>query len=209
MTKRKNVITKILSAAGVIVCIVLIPLLVMNVTIIVKSYINPNKVPDFFGIKPFVVQTGSMEETILVGDLVISKTVDPAILKKGDIISFKVGNSVITHRIIELTQEKGAPAFITKGDANNIEDETPVTYSQVEGIYVYRIAKIGNMAMFMQTPMGMIVFIGIPLCAFIIYDIIRRRLQNAKEVQKEDEAQAEIQRLKEQLAEKETDNKDN
>ena len=76
------------------------PILLMNITITVKSYLNPDKVPDFFGIKPFVVLTWSMEPLILGGDLVITKTVDPATLKVDDIISYKEGDTVITHRII-------------------------------------------------------------------------------------------------------------
>lgn len=180
----------------------------MNVTIVVKSYINPNKVPDFFGIKPFVVLTGSMEKEINGGDLVITKTVDPAKLKKNDIVSFKDGDSVITHRIIELTKKDGKPVFITKGDANNTPDENAVSYSQVEGLYLFKIAQLGNLAMFLQTPIGILVFVGIPFCGFILYDIIRRRRQNTKDLQKEQETQSEIERLKAQLAEKEKDKSD-
>ena len=199
----KRFVKKIPSVVGIIVCALLVPVLIMNLTIVIKSYINPGKVPDFFGIKPFVLVTGSMEPAIYGGDLVITKTVDPSKLKPDDIISFKDGNSVITHRIKELTEKDGKPAFITQGDANNAADENSVAYSQVEGIHLFKIGRLGNLAMFMQTPAGMLIFVGIPMCGFIIYDIIRRRLAGQKEKTKDSEAQAEIERLKDALAQKE------
>ena len=198
---KRSLIKKLTSIAGVVVCMVLAPILIMNLTIVIKSYINPDKVPDFFGIKPFVVVTGSMEPVIDGGDLVFTKTVDPAKLKANDIISFKSGNSVITHRIAELTKKNGAPVFITQGDANNTKDEDLVAYPQIEGVYLFKISRLGNLAMFMQTPAGMLIFVGIPLCAFIIYDIIRRRLAAQKERLKDSKAKAEIERLKAELAE--------
>ena len=42
------------------------------------------------------------------------------------------------------------------------------------GIYRGRIPKVGDFALFLQQPLGMLLFIGIPLFAFVIYDILRR-----------------------------------
>jgi len=192
------------SIIGILICVVLLPVLIMNLTIVIKSYLDPEEIPDFFGIKPFVVVTGSMAPEIDGGDLVITKVLDPGTLQEGEIISFKDGRAVITHRIIELSEtEEKEPAFVTKGDANNAADENLVEHSQVEGIHLFTIPRLGNLALFMQTPIGMLVFIGIPLCGFILYDIIRRRLQSRKDQTKDQEAQAEIERLKAVLAHKE------
>ena len=205
MKKQKKFFRILASGIGILICIVLIPILVMNLTIIVKSYLNPNEVPDFFGIKPFIVVTGSMEGTIDGGDFIVTKVVEPEALEVGDIISYSIDTSVITHRIIEKTEVDGQPAFITKGDANNTEDQDPVMYDQVESIYLFRIAGLGNVAMFMQTPVGMLVFIGIPLCCFILYDIIRRRLQAKKDSEKDGEMQSELESLRAQLDEQKKD----
>ena len=201
--RKKSFVKRLPSIIGIIVCVLLAPILIMNITIVIKSYVNPDKVPDFFGLKPFVVTTGSMHPTIRAGDLVITKTADPAKLKEKDIISFKDGQSVVTHRIKGLTEdEKGQPVFITQGDWNNAEDEKPVTYAQVESIYLFKISRLGNLALFMQKPLGIFVFVGIPLCGFILYDIIRRRFAEQKESKKDTETQAEIERLKAELAAK-------
>jgi len=206
MKKRNGSARLILSLFGVLICVLLVPILAMNLTIIVKSYLNPNEIPDFLGIKPFIVVTGSMEGTIDGGDLIITKVVEPEALEVGDIIAYSIDTSVITHRIIEETQVDGQPAFITKGDANNIEDQDPVTFDQIESIYLFRIAGLGNVAMFMQTPVGMLVFIGIPLCCFILYDIIWRRFQAKKDSKKDDEMQSELENLRAQLDEQKKDN---
>ena len=205
MKKRNGSARLILSLFGVLICVLLVPILAMNLTIIVKSYLNPNEIPDFFGIKPFIVVTGSMEGTIDGGDFIITKVVDPETLEVGDIISYSIDTSVITHRIIEKTEADGQPAFITKGDANNTEDQDPVIFDQIESIYLFRIAGLGNVAMFMQTPVGMLVFIGIPLCCFILYDIMRRRLQAKKDSKKDDEMQTELENLRAQLDEQKKD----
>ena len=209
MKKQKKIFRILASGIGILICIVLIPILAMNLTIIVKSYLNPNEVPDFFGIKPFIVVTGSMEGTIDGGDLIVTKVVEPEALEVGDIISYSIDKSVITHRIIEKTEADEQPAFITKGDANNTEDQDPVMYDQVESIYLFRIAGLGNVAMFMQTPVGMLVFIGIPLCCFILYDIIRRRLQVKKDSKKDNEMQTELENLRAQLDEQKKDSAEN
>jgi len=209
MKKRNGSARLILSLFGVLICVLLIPILAMNLTIIVKSYLNPNEIPDFFGIKPFIVVTGSMEGTIDGGDFIVTKVVEPEALEVGDIISYSIDTSVITHRIIEKTEVDGQPAFITKGDANNTEDQDPVIFDQIESIYLFRIAGLGNVAMFMQTPVGMLVFIGIPLCCFILYDIIRRRLQVKKDSKKDNEMQTELENLRAQLDEQKKDSAEN
>ncbi len=50
--QRIHIIGKIIS---VILYILLIPIILFNFTLIIKSFINPNKTPDFFGYKSFVI----------------------------------------------------------------------------------------------------------------------------------------------------------
>ena len=72
---------------GVILCLILAPILIANITMIVKSYTDSDKVPSFGGYCPFIVLTDSMVPTINGGDLVIDKVVtDAAEIQKGDII---------------------------------------------------------------------------------------------------------------------------
>ncbi|MDD4285607.1 MAG: signal peptidase I, partial [Eubacteriales bacterium] len=146
----------------VVVCVLLIPLLVVNLTIIIKSIADPQQVPGFLGYKPLIVLSGSMEPTILPGDIVIVKEVPAEDLQKGDIVSYLRENSVITHRIMEISQTDGNRNFYTKGDNNNADDGVPVTDDMLEGKYLFRIPRLGHAAIFMQTPTGMLLFIAVP-----------------------------------------------
>lgn len=196
MKEKANWLQRIMTAVGVVLCVVFIPLLLINVTLIVKSYTNPDQVPDFMGYKPFIVLSGSMEPEIMTGDMVLVRNTDAGNLQKGDVIAYKSGEAVITHRIIDVKTENGEVRYVTQGDANDSPDQTTVRPSDVEGIYQNRIPGMGNAAMFMQTTTGMIIFVVCPLLLFIIWDIIRRRMQGRKEVSRARELELELERLK-------------
>ncbi len=164
---------------GIVLLAVFGSILLCNIVLIVRSFIHPDKVADVFGFKPFVVVSGSMEDTILIDDLILVRACQPDTLTvgygTGDIVSFRSGHTVVTHRLVGKTSVDGAPAFITKGDANNTADIDPVTYDMIEGQYLLRIPKLGGLSLFMQTPMGLLVFLILPVLAFFLYDIIHRR----------------------------------
>ncbi|MDD4795667.1 MAG: S24 family peptidase [Bacilli bacterium] len=81
---------------------------------------------NFFGYSMFEVQTDSMEETISAGDWIIVKLNSK--IKLNDIITFKVNDDYITHRVVEIH----SGTYITMGDANSGKDD-PVDQSQVVG----------------------------------------------------------------------------
>lgn len=168
-----------LTILGTVLCIILIPILMLNISLIVKSYINSNKVPSVGGYLPLIVLTDSMYPEIQSGDLIICHTADPKEVAEGDVIAFfdpaGNGTSIVTHRVVEITRENGELAFITKGDANNVEDQMPAPAENLVGQYRTRIAGAGNIAMFMQTTTGLIVCVGVPIVLLIGYDALRRK----------------------------------
>lgn len=170
---------KILSVIGTILCVILIPILAINVTLIAKSYINSEEVPSIGGILPLIVLTDSMYPEIHSGDLIICHTEDAENIKVGDVISFfdpaGNGTSIVTHRVTEVTTEDGELAFRTKGDANNVEDSMLVPADKLVAVYQNRIPSMGNVAMFMQTTQGLIICVVCPILLLVGYDMIRRR----------------------------------
>ena len=102
----------------------------VQLQILNKDYTN------FFGYTVFEVTTGSMAKTLNVYDVIVVKITKE--VEKGDIITFKQDEDLITHRIMEIDGDK----IITKGDANNSED-TPVEMVQVLGKVEKIIPKIG------------------------------------------------------------------
>ena len=192
---------KFTSVVGLILCIVFGFMLICNLTIIVKGTIAPEKPPSVLGVTPMVVLSGSMsgtaEDHIEVGDLIFVGKADPDKLQAGDVIAFMDGKVVVTHRILEVqTRDDGKLQYITKGDANNSADLRPVHEDNLVGIYKARIPKLGDFALFLQTPLGMVLFIALPLIAFILYDIIRRQQYANKEAKRTSELEEELARLR-------------
>ena len=54
---------------GIVLCVILIPIFIANVTMIIKGMVSPEKVPTFGGYSPLIVLTDSMYPTIKSGDL--------------------------------------------------------------------------------------------------------------------------------------------
>lgn len=192
---------RILSLLGAVLCILFGFILTCNLTIIIKGTMNPERPPSILGVTPMVVLSGSMSGTqeghIEAGDLIFANAVDPATLEVGDVIAYMSGRTTVTHRITAIdAAEDGEVLFTTKGDANEVEDTEPVTVDQLVGMYLGRIPKIGDFALFLQQPLGMLVFIGIPLFAFVIYDILRRQRYARREQQKAREMESELARLR-------------
>ena len=79
------------------------------------------------GYKILYVQSGSMSPTFQKGDIVIIKKCKS--YEIGEIITYSVEENLITHRIIEKTEN----GYITKGDANNTPDEKNVDSTQIKG----------------------------------------------------------------------------
>lgn len=200
---------KLLSVVGLILCIIFGFMLICNLTIIIKGTLYPEKPPSVLGITPMVVLSGSMSgdapDHIEVGDLIFVGKAEASQLEAGDVIAFMDGKVVVTHRIVEVQSGDNGIEFITKGDANNAIDQTPVTEDKLVGIYKARLPKVGDFAMFLQTPLGMLLFIGVPLLSFIIYDIIRRQQYANKEKQRSAELQEELERLRKLAGEKSED----
>ena len=171
----------------------------VNGVILVNSFIHPDEIPSFFGWKPFIVLSGSMETEIDAGDVAVVKETDTASLKKGDIIAFKSGEIVITHRIYDIIQEEGETRYITKGDNNNAEDNGYVLPEQIEGVYQFKISRLGNIEMFIQTPIGMIVCLSIPFIILVLVQIVDSK-RNQKYIEEKGNKQKimeeEIERLK-------------
>jgi signal peptidase len=193
---KKSTLGKTLTGVGYVVCLVLATIFIINMTMIIKSYVYPDKVPDFLGYKPFIVLSGSMEPEIMAGDLIVTREVAPENVKVGDVISFRVENDImVSHRVTEIKTEGGL-SFVTKGDANVGMDATSVLPEKIEGLYIWRGAGLGRFALFLQTPIGMLVFVVTPLCLFIIYDILSRGRRTKNKSAREAELEAELAALK-------------
>ena len=208
MTKEKTSVThRVLTIVGTVLCIILIPILLINLTLIAKSYINKDEVPSIGGTFPLIVLTDSMYPDIKSGDLIICNTAEAEDIKVNDVISFfdpaGNGTSIVTHRVIEIVEDDGEIFFRTRGDNNNTEDKELVPAENLVGVYKMRIAGAGHIAMFMQSTAGLIICVVLPIILLVGYDIIRRRIYEKNNKQDTDALLAELEALRAEKAEKE------
>ncbi len=158
---------KISNWLSILVCIILIPLLLINLSIILQAKNNEDVVPSVFGYKPFIVLSGSMETEIFRGDLIIVKDTNPKDLKINDVIAFRdVENTVTTHRIIDIIEKDEKIYFVTKGDNNSSQDQNLVELSAVEGLYVTKITGLGNIFNSLAKPTNIIILFLIVTLGF-------------------------------------------
>lgn len=209
---------KAMTIVGIALCVILVPILIVNCTLIVKSFVNKDEIPDFGGMIPLIVLTDSMEPVIKKGDIIISKTVDaPSQINDGDVISFYDpagnGTSVVTHRVMyKVIEGEDQLLFKTAGDSNvknsggNAENEQGydkklVPAEDVIGVYTnIRIPIAGHIALFMQSTAGLIVCVVVPLLLLIGYDVIRRRFHDKNKGKDVDALMAELEALKAEKA---------
>lgn len=192
---------KVFTIIGIILCIILLPILVINITLIIKGTLDDTMPPSIFGTTPLVVLSGSMDngsdDAIQIGDLIFVKDVDRNNLKVNDVVAFMEGKYAVTHRIIKVnTAVDGSVTYITQGDANNTEDADPLIPENIIGKYSTKLSGAGNFVLFLQTTPGMLLFVGLPLILFIAYDVIRRSAMLKKEKLKQEQLKEELEKLK-------------
>ncbi len=170
---------KLGTTLGLVLCVVLLPVLAINLTLIVRSFTSPSEVPNVGGVFPLIVLTDSMYPDIQSGDLIICRAVDPESVQVGDVIAFfdpaGNGTSIVTHSVADVVQNDGGLAWITRGVANNADDALPVPADKLVGAYQMRLPGVGDAVMFMQTPAGLIVCVACPILLLVGWDVLRRR----------------------------------
>jgi signal peptidase len=99
----------------------------------------------YLGVQPTIIYSGSMRNSIDVGDMVIVSKTPTDEIQKGDIIQYKTQDMKlpVVHRVQDIYKEQGNLYFITKGDANQNPDLDPVLSNNINGKVIFNIPKIG------------------------------------------------------------------
>ncbi len=127
-----------------------------------------------FGVDVYTVLSPSMEPEYMTGSLLYVKEVDPSTLAVNDVITFQLTDSITaTHRIIEIVNDEedaSVKLFRTKGDANTLADELPVSYDRIVGKPIFSIPYLGYAASYIQQPPGS--YIALAIGAAIVFLIL-------------------------------------
>ena len=132
----------------------------------------PLTIPRLFGCEIYHVISGSMEPAIPTGSVVYVKETEASEIQTNDVIAYYSSEdtgAIITHRVVQNRVVSGE--FITKGDANDKEDVTPVSYERMIGKVVLSIPFLGSVLTVISGTSGKI-FVG---CLIVIAVILTMR----------------------------------
>ena len=200
--------SRALTVTGIILCVVLVPILIINCTLIINGILFPDKVPSIGGYIPLIVKSPSMQDVIPAGSLIICQEADPQDIEVGNIISFfdpEVRKpSVVTHQVVRLerdidpvTGEAYTVSWRTKGTTNDTEDRLSAPTENLVGIYTgICFAGVGSVLLFMQSTTGLLLCLFIPIAAIIAYEVLRRRRKDRAKQDDIDALRAELAALK-------------
>jgi len=131
--------------------------------------------PKIAGYQVYIVLSGSMRPEFDAGSIAFVREVPPEEIAVGDIITFHSQfneESLTTHRVVDV-ERNGALRFITRGDANRVNDPNPVAAENLVGKVTGSVPYIGYLLDFVQTRQGLILLIFIPGVLIIIYELTR------------------------------------
>jgi len=205
--EKKTKAELIKTIVGITLSVIFGFIIIVNMVIIVKGIVNPNKMPSVFGVTPVVVRTESMsgdrDGHLEKGDLVFLEKVDIEDLEVGDVITFKDSKTTYrTHRIYEIkpdgTIETAGDALVDLyGYTNSTIDNIDITEDTLAGRVTGRIPLIGYPSLWFENPIVLAGVILLLVAGFVGYDIIRRRKEEkVAENSKTSELEAELERLR-------------
>ena len=154
-------------------------LLVIFVILVQRIFNNRVSIGSY---RMFTVVTGSMEPVYNVGEVVISKEVDPSTINEGDDVVYlgeknDFKDKIVTHRVIKIENKDGEYYFTTKGVANDYSDPV-ISSDQIYGKVVYKPVVLSFFSGILNTKLGFYLLIFVPV-AFLIFleilDYIKRK----------------------------------
>lgn len=172
LQRRINLLVTVLLVLAVALCLYTVA------QVLSQGYVNLG------GFMLFRVVTGSMEPTIPVGALLVTREVDIAAIQVDDIVCFRtqvseIWGKIVTHRVVGIYEgEYGGILLETKGDANLVTDTFLVDRMNFVGKVVWHTGDgsvLANVLSLFTNKIGFLGCIVIPtllLAALILKDSV-------------------------------------
>lgn len=168
---------KALKIIGNILYYMLVVLVLLILLVVLLQRVTHNSA-SIGGIRIFNIVTESMVPEYKVGDILISKSIDPSKIEIGDDVVYmgEVGSfqgKIITHRVIDIEKDGDNYKFHTKGIANEYEDPAVVSEDQIYGTIIYKTHILSFISKIINNLYGFYFLIFIPLAVLIIVKIVK------------------------------------
>ena len=194
---------KPLKVIGEILYILLFLIVILMLIVVILQRVTDNSVT-IGGFRIFTVATGSMVPKYEVGDVLISKEIDPSEIKVGDDIVYKgkegsFNGKVVTHRVISIEEQGGEYHIITQGIANEQADPE-ITDEQVYGKIIYKVKTLSFISKMVSNIFIFYFFIFIPIAILIVKQI--RQIATSNEEEEDDDEEQETKDVEQKAEEK-------
>ena len=164
-------------------------LIVALLAVIITQRVSNNKM-SVAGFRVFTVVTESMIPEYIVGDTIITKSIDQSDIKIGDDVTYlgtvdSFRDKIVTHRVIKIEKdEDGQYIFQTKGIANEKEDPK-INGSQIFGKVLYKVKSISYLNSVIGNLYGMYFAIFVPFGLIFFIEYIGYRKDKREELEEE------------------------
>ncbi len=156
-------------------------IIVLIVITIILQRVSNNKLT-LGGFSIYTVVTKSMVPKYNVGDMLLSKQIDPNNIKVGDDVVYlgkadSFNGKIVTHQVINIEGEGVNKVFHTKGIANTIEDPT-ITGDQIYGIVVAKLTILSIITKIISNIYGIFFLVIVPIVILVfgvIMDVVNDR----------------------------------
>lgn len=170
---KSYIVSMTVLALSVLICVI------VTVQTLVNGYVN------IFGYSVFRVVTGSMEPTIPIGAVLLSRETGVDDVEVGDIICFRSRESshygsIVTHRVVSISEDENGKKYLeSRGDANYSSDPYFVQEENLIGKVIWYTGKEGafnKVLAFVSGKIGFLALIVIPIlliAGLILYGVGR------------------------------------
>ena len=125
-----------------------------------------------FGLRPFILQSSSMEPMYMKGSLVwVDSRVAVDDVEDGDVIAYRAGQSIIFHRVVSIDEN----GFELRGDANNSSQNITLDKSNFVGVESFSIPWIGSALDVVLHHKVVVFIVGIVIIILACLPRLRRR----------------------------------
>lgn len=188
--KENKVLNLIVNILHTIIFIVVVLMLL----VVILQRVSNNTIT-IGGFRMFTVATGSMIPVYDVGDILISKEIEPDKIEVGDDLVYlgKEGsfdNKVVTHRVISIEKEEdGNFKIVTQGVANNASDPE-IDQNQVYGKIIYKIKTLSFLQKIMKNIYVFYFLVFIPV-GILVYKNVKNIININEDEDSNDEDEEE------------------
>jgi signal peptidase len=121
------------------------------------------------GYEPIVIVGSSMEPTIPLGSVAVTRAVTSEAIQVGDVVSIRIPDRGVTytHRVTEVVARSDGRWLRTKGDDNGAADPNLVPASWAIGRVDIKLPGVGYLMRLLSLPSGVAAAMGIGLTLYL------------------------------------------